>query len=455
MKKEKMKFSESVFYALGASTGKQFITGVIATYILVYLTDTFGVPAGAAGVIMFIATVWDAINDPIMGTLADRTKSKWGKYRPYLFFVPIPLSIVSVLLFAGPDLSVTGRIIYTAVLYICFGMLVTAIEIPYGALLPTMTKDSDERTRTVQASTFVSSIVILITTSFTTNLVDVLGGGDVSRGYMILISIGAVCMVVTSWLAFAKCKERYNEEKKQEPLLVELKKLSKQKSLFTVLIIWCMGFLSFQIVMASSVYYCMYYLCRPDLIATYMLTISIGGMVGIMGLVPVFMKIYKGDVKKCFVTSQLCAAVCYLILFFVGGKNQAVLYTLTFIGAMFATMINAYIQLLGVEMTDYLSYKTGEQLNATVAALRGFATKCGTALSNAILGGMLAWTGYKAGAIGQQTDMALLGINASRFLIPAIAIVILVVCFRFYPVTDKFKREYYSDNSVQEVGAEN
>lgn len=443
MKNEKIKFSESICYALGASTGKQFITGVIATYILVFMTDTFGVPAGAVGLIMFIATIWDAVNDPIMGNLADRTRSRWGKYRPYLLFVPIPLAIVSVLLFAAPEMSTTGKIVYTAVLYICYGMLVTAIEIPYGALLPSMTLDADSRTRTVQASTFLASIVILITSSFTMNFVNFFGGEDTSKGYMIVIGIGAACMVITCWLAFVRCKERYVEEKKQEPLLKELKSLVSQKNVIVVPIIWCMGFLSFQIVMASSVYYCMYYLCRPDLIATYMLTISLGGMAGIMVLVPLFMKMFKGNIKTCFVISQLLAAICYMILFFAGAANMIVLYVLTFIGAMFATMINAYIQLLGVEMTDYLAYTTGNQLNATVAALRGFSTKCGSALSNAVIGGILAWTGYQAGAIGQQTKLALFGINASRFLVPVIAIAILIVMFRFYPVTEEFKKEYY------------
>ena len=93
-------------WALGQATGRQFITALVSTYILIFMTDVFGVPAAAAGVIMTAATVWDAINDPIMGGLADRTKSRWGTYRPYLLgLIPLPLSIVSVLLFAAPDLE--------------------------------------------------------------------------------------------------------------------------------------------------------------------------------------------------------------------------------------------------------------------------------------------------------------------------------------------------------------
>lgn len=167
--------SERISWALGQATGRQFITALVSTYILIFMTDVFGVPAAAAGVIMTAATVWDAINDPIMGGLADRTKSRWGTYRPYLLLIPLPLSIVSVLLFAAPDLSTTGKIVYAAVLYICYGMLVTAIEIPYYAILPTMSRNEMERNDVISLATFIASIMILIVTSFTTNFVKVIG----------------------------------------------------------------------------------------------------------------------------------------------------------------------------------------------------------------------------------------------------------------------------------------
>ena len=158
------------------------------------MTDVFGIAAGAAGLIMTVATVWDAINDPILGTIADRTRSKWGTYRPYLLFIPLPLSVVSVLLFAAPELSASGKIVYMAVLYICYGMLVTCIEIPYNALLPAITKNEMERNDVISFSMFVASLMILIGTSFTSDLVGVLGGENPSKGYMILMVIGAIFM---------------------------------------------------------------------------------------------------------------------------------------------------------------------------------------------------------------------------------------------------------------------
>lgn len=433
-KKNELSASEKVWWALGQSTGRQFITAMISTYILVFLTDTFGVAAGAAGVIMTCATIWDAINDPIMGGLADRTKTKWGSYRPYLLFVPLPLAIVSVLLFAAPNLSATGKIVYTAVLYICYGMLVTAIEIPYNAILPTMTKNEMERNDVISLSTFIASIMVMIVTSFTTNFVQILGGDNPAKGYMILVGIGAVMMCITSWMAFAKCKERYTVDvEHEEHVFKSAGKLFKVKEMYPMALFWCVGCILFQIIMTSSVYYCMYYLMNPALIATYMLVISLSGMVGVMVLMPIILRKVKGSMKKAVTYTQIVAIVCYAVLFFVGGKSIPALYILTAIASMFATMTNAFRPMTVVGMTDYVYQQTGDQLNGTISAIGGFSYKCGTAISNAILAGVLAVTGYIAGAIGQEPEAVLVGINSVRFLIPLVASVLYIIFIHFYP----------------------
>lgn len=431
-----MTLSKRVIWALGQASGRQFITGLVATYILVFLTDTFGVAAGAAGVIMTVAAIWDAINDPILGSIADRTKTRWGTYRPYLLFVPLPLAIVSVLLFAAPELTATGKVVYTAVLYISYGMLLTALEIPYNAILPTMTKNEMERNDAISLSTFIASISIMIVSSFTPNLVQVLGGEDPSKGYMLLVGIGAALMCVTSWITFGTCKEKYTVEKTEEdkvPVSVSLKKLLSVKEMYPMLLFWCVGCILFQIIMASSVYYCMYYLMNPGLIATYMLVISVSGMVGVLVVMPVLLRVVKGSMKKAVTCTQSICVVCYALCFFIGGKSIPAIYVLTFIASMFATMTNAFRPMTVVGMTEYVLGTTGEQLNGTISAIGGFAYKCGTAISNAILAGVLAATGYIAGAIGQEPEAVLVGINAVRFLVPLAASVLYIIFIQFYP----------------------
>ena len=102
---EKLSLSTRIWWALGQGSARQFITALVSTYILMFLTENFGVPMAAAGVIMTAASIWDAINDPIIGGLADKTKTRWGTYRPYLLFVPPAFAIVTTLLFAAPEMS--------------------------------------------------------------------------------------------------------------------------------------------------------------------------------------------------------------------------------------------------------------------------------------------------------------------------------------------------------------
>ena len=432
--KNELSFSERILWAIGQSTGRQFLTAMVATYILIFLTDTFGIAAGVTGVIMTIATVWDAINDPILGSIADRTKTRLGTYRPYLLFVPLPLSVVAMLLFAAPNLNPAGKIAYAAILYICYGMLVTCIEIPYTALLPAMTKNEMERNDTISLSTFIAALVILVVTSFTPDLVKKFGGENLSKGYMTMVFIGAVCMCITSWIAFAKCKERHTVKHEQSLSVAKaFKSLLTVKEMYPMIAFWCVGCVLFGLVMSPSIYYCMYYLKNPALIATYMLTINISGMVGVMLFMPFILRAVKGSMKKAVTFTQSISAVCFLLCFFIGEKNISALYVATAVSCIFATMTNAFRMMTAMGMTDYVLAQTGNQLNGTISAINGFAYKCGTALANALLAGMLAATGYVAGAIGGQPKEFMFGIGAVRFLVPCIASVIYIILIQFYP----------------------
>ena len=337
------------------------------------------------------------------------------------------------MLFAAPELPTGGKIAYAAVLYICYGMLVTAIEIPYNAVLPTMSKNEMEKNDTITASTFVASLVIMASTSFTTPLVTKFGGDNLSKGYMTLVGIGAILMCITTWGAFLKCKEKYVVEKDNEQIIESMKKLVQVKEMYPMIAFWCVGCILFQIIMTSSVYYCTYYLMNPAIIPIYMIIISISGLVGIVGIMPILLRVLKGSMRKAVTYTQSIAAVCYIILFFVGGKSMPALYALTFIACMFSSMTNAFRMMTAVGMTDYVFLSAGEQLNGTISAINGFAYKCGTAISNALLAGVLAVTGYIANAIGQEPESVLIGINSVRFLVPLAATILYIIFIQFYP----------------------
>ena len=436
-------------YALASGSGTQFIYAVVGTYLSAFLTDTFGVPAGAVGFIMVAATIWDAVYSLIIGGVADRTNTRFGRYRPYMLILPLPMAIATIALFSCPDLSTGGKIAWSACFYLIYSMLATATQIPIGAIINAVTDREDQRQRMISTYTTTMGIATTVASSFALVLIEAAGKGDAARGYMIVMAAAGALMVLTNWLCFACTKERFISHGKPEPLRVQLKKLAGIRSIFPCILVWCFGFIGFQCMMSASVYYINYYIGNPALIPSYMLVISLIGLMGIVVVIPLFMRWFKGDMKTGFVVSQIGGAVCSLILFFVGGHSIHLLYILSGLGAIFFTMSNAYIPMIVTETIDYVYYKTGEQLNATIGALRGFAVKCGSAISSGVLMFTLSITGYAANA-PEQTSAALTGIAFVRFLVPVICVIIVVLCLRTYPVTREIKekmRGMYTEHS--------
>ncbi len=159
----KLKIKEKIGYGLGDAASSMFWK-LFSMYLLFFYTDVFGIPAAAAGTMFLVTRIWDAANDPIMGVLADRTKSRWGKFRPYLLWLAIPFGVIGVLLFSTPDLGTVGKIVYAYITYTIMMMLYTGINVPYAALMGVMTPDSKQRTtlstfRMVFA--FAGSILVL------------------------------------------------------------------------------------------------------------------------------------------------------------------------------------------------------------------------------------------------------------------------------------------------------
>jgi GPH family glycoside/pentoside/hexuronide:cation symporter/probable glucitol transport protein GutA len=160
-----------------AGIGQNLFFGLWSGYMLVFFTDVFGISGGAAGLIMMFTRVWDAINDPMMGVIADRTRTRWGRYRPWLLFMALPMIFFLALNFSAPSLSPTGKIVYAAFAYVFMSMAFTAVDVPYWTLPAAMTQDVGKRTLIYSASrisTTLSSLVVMIVAI---PLITALGGG--------------------------------------------------------------------------------------------------------------------------------------------------------------------------------------------------------------------------------------------------------------------------------------
>ena len=204
---EKLSFSEKACYGLG-DMASNFYMGFFGLFLLYYYTDVFGLSPAAAATMLLVTKIVDAISDPLMGLLADRTHTRWGKYRPYLLWMAIPYAIMGCLLFLGPELSQLGKLVYAYVTYTLVMLAYTAINVPYSALLAVISPLSEERIKATQYRFIFASLGTLSVGALATPLVSWLGDGDQLLGFRMTILLFAILSVLFFWITFYATKER-------------------------------------------------------------------------------------------------------------------------------------------------------------------------------------------------------------------------------------------------------
>ena len=191
----KLSLLEKVGYGLGDTASNLFFQTFI--FFLVYFyTDVFGISAAAAGTMFLVTRIWDAINDPIMGAIADRTNTRWGKFRPYLLWFAVPFGVIGFLMFSTPDLGPTGKLVYAYITYTLMMMVYTAINVPYSALMGVISPNSSERT-VVSAFRFgLAFIGMFIAQYAVVRLVEFFGRGDEVAGWRVRWDVLALAAVL-------------------------------------------------------------------------------------------------------------------------------------------------------------------------------------------------------------------------------------------------------------------
>jgi len=179
IKEEKISIKEKIGFGLGDTASNLFFQ-TFMLFLLYFYTDVYGISAGAAGTMFLVTRVWDSINDPLMGIIADRTKTKWGKFRPYLLWLAIPFGIIGVLTFTTPDFSVSGKIIYAYVTYTMMMMIYTGINIPYSALMGVVSSSPIQRTSFSQYRFVFAFIGAFIVQGIMLPMVNSFGSDDTS-----------------------------------------------------------------------------------------------------------------------------------------------------------------------------------------------------------------------------------------------------------------------------------
>ena len=428
----------SIFHASSVNGTAMLMAAIISSYFSVYMTDTLKIPAAACSMIMLVTFLWDAINDPIMGVIADRTNTKVGRYRPYFLAAPVLLTIFGTLIWVDPGFSQTGKIAWVIITYIGYGMTVTMYTMPQMAILPAHVKDTQERNKVIALGAGFCAAMFTIGSTFTPQIKSFFEGTfGVKNGYIPMMIVLGLISCISFWGLFATSKERYITHKEKEPITKDLKILLRHKELAPFVIIWIMAAMGYGIMFATSVYYMMYYIGRPDQISVYMGIISVGALISMVVLMPIVLKVCKTG-QKSLLFSVGGSSICYLILFFFGKSSLTLLYVVSFIATCLASMQNALVNVLVNDAIDYVRFKDGLDANGVISSVKGFAQKCGNTVTNSGILAVLAASGYIAGAVGHQPDSAMLAINFLRFGAPVLTGVILLLCLKCNPVAKHY-----------------
>lgn len=414
-----MKNSKILGYGMG-SLGKDFALGVIGSYLLVFYTDVLGITAAAAGFILVVTKIWDAINDPIMGYIVDRTNTKWGRFRVYILFVPIPLAVFSGLCFVAPDFSTTGKFVYALVTYTITGMLFTAYDVPLWGMLPSITETDDDKNKCISIGRFFTSLAMLLATSLALPIIHKLGGGtevaNLKVGYPKFMMIVGIISVIFAWITFISTKEKPIVENKSKSKNVFKEFIGVlNKPLLIVFISMILQGVALILPNVIGAYYVIYYIGRPELISLYFLTC---GGVGLLSPLIATVVLKKISAKKLTIIAMSGGIIVSLIAYFVPSNNITLLFAMFALYGLFSAMPMVTITSMLMQTGEYIAKVKGRRADGVIFSLNSFAIKCGTAIASGVSSIVLTVTHYNPGAFEQVANVGI-GLNATRTLIVA------------------------------------
>lgn len=446
MNEGKLSLKVKLGYGVCDIGGNLYFTS-IGFWLLIFLTDTVGLAAGLAGLVVAIGKIWDAITDPMVGYLSDRTETRWGRRRPYILFGSFPLFIAMIIMFTNPQLeSQTMLFIWGIVAFCLLSTAITVVNIPYNSLTPELTPDYHERT-SLNGYRFAFAIIGTLTGAGIA-LPIINGFSTRNVGFTVMgITFGAL-MLVSALITFFSVREPEQRVKPTEGFLSTYLKVFKNKPYVLILITYALNLTFLTIIMGAAVYY-FKYIHNDESKTTLGLLIL---LITALAFIPISVIISKKMGKKVvYGGGMLIFAIGIMVLFFF-GHHYEIAFTYAVLAVVGAgqgfTMALPYAIVADAVEYDYLL--TGERREGAFFGIWTFATKVGSALALGISGWVLALTGYIPDVA--QTELARLGIRLLVGPIPAFFCILGIVFLSLYPINEKRYNEILDE--IREMEAQ-
>lgn len=438
---ERLKPREYIGYALG-DTASNFFFQTFNIFLTYYYIDVWGIPATALLWLIPLVRAFGAFDDVVMGLIADRTNTRWGKFRPYLLFGALPYGVCGYLMFLGPDFGPTGKIIYAAVTYALMMVAYTVINVPYSAMLGVISPSP--RTRTVASTCrFIGAFgAAFLISLFVRPLVKHLGAESETRGFQLTMAIFAVVSVVLILITFATTKERVTPPPQQKTnAREELGELFKNWPWVVLLITSIFSNAFSALRSGSTIFYFKYVqgygssavFWTLDRTTLFLASGALGLVLGTMCLGPIARKV---DKKYYAAALSLVTGLSFLAFFFLPKGQFGLMIALNMVAQFCAGPTSALTWALYADVADYGEFKYGRRSTGLIYSASLFSIKAGILIGGFLVPLFLAQFGYVKGAV-TQTVHALLGITLAFSIGPALFALLKAVALMVYPLNQK------------------
>lgn len=444
MEQTRTSFKERVGYGLGDAASSMFWK-MFSMYLLIFYTDIFGISAAAAGTMFLVTRIWDSLFDPIVGIVADRTHSKYGKFRPYILWIAIPFALIAIFTFYTPDLLSSGKLIYAYITYSLMMMIYSLINVPYASLMGVMSDKSSERTilssyRMVFA--FGGSLLALGLIEPLLSYFNV--QAQPQKAWTLSITVMATIAALFLLLCFSWTKERIKPVNEQASNLKEdIKDLLRNKPWWILLGAGIAALVFNSIRDGGAAFYFKYYISNQpkalnwlnssfSLTTLYLLLGQAANIIGVIIAAPIAKRIGK---KSTFATVMSIATVLSIFFYFLQPQQVELIMFLQVCISICAGVIFPLLWSMYADIADYSELKTGRRATGLIFSSSSMSQKFGWTIGGATTGWLLGYFGFQANTT--QSDGTLLGIQLMLSILPAIGTAASVIFILFYPLNEK------------------